>query len=69
MSDEKKYELKIDSENQTIQGVHIDNNEKFRAIRFVVASNYADGWRPSKEDVEHLRNYYDNPLSETQNDK
>lgn len=69
MSDEKKYELKIDSEKQTIQGVHIDNSEKFKAIRFVVESNYADGWRPSKEDVEHLRNYYDNPLSETQNDK
>ena len=50
--------LKIDNEAQTIQGVHIPNKNKFQLIRADTTSNYFEGWRPTKEDVHHLSDYF-----------
>lgn len=62
------YKLEIDNKEQTIQGIKISNSDKFQTVRFAVEANYFEGWKPSKEDIKFLCDYYDNPSPEDQAD-
>lgn len=57
----ERYQLDIDNEKQTIQGVKIANKAKFQAIRFVVENNWLEGWEPTQSDILDLCEEWDNP--------
>jgi transcriptional regulator with XRE-family HTH domain len=48
------YELAIDNEKQTIQGVKISDKTLFLQIRFVVESEHLEGWNPTPDDIKDL---------------
>lgn len=57
----ERYQLDIDNEKQTIQGVKIANKAKFQAIRFVVENNWLEDWEPTQSDILDLCEEWDNP--------
>lgn len=50
----ENYELLIDNEAQTIQGIKIPDRTLFLQIRFAVESEYLEGWEPAPADVKDL---------------
>ena len=52
--DDDDYELLIDRDNRTVQGVKIDDPEDFDIISFVVQNNALAGWKPTTSDVKML---------------
>lgn len=59
------YELRIDSREQTIQGVKIPDRTLFLQIRFVVESEHLEGWEPSPDDIRDLIYSADHPDPQT----
>jgi hypothetical protein len=55
------YELRIDNDAQTIQGVYIPDKVLFTQIRFVVENQHLEGWKPDKKDIEYLLDRAYNP--------
>lgn len=50
-----QYNLNIDDQKQTIQGVKIEDPKNYRSIKFVVKSNVMEGWQPDRSDIEDLK--------------
>ncbi len=65
MSIHDSYELQIDDEAQTIQGVRFDDVEDYRDIRFAVKNEVLEGWKPSKTDILWLKEKISHPDPET----
>ena len=55
------YELRIDNDAQTIQGVYSPDKVLFTQIRFVVENQHLEGWKPDKKDIEYLLDRAYNP--------
>lgn len=48
------YELQIDDENQTIQGIQISDQELYQQVKFAVVNNHLEGWQPTRDDILYL---------------
>ncbi|HAT53860.1 MAG TPA: XRE family transcriptional regulator [Lactobacillus sp.] len=49
------YQLMINDQKQTIQGVYIANKSDYMNIKFVVKSTAMEGWQPEAQDIRRLR--------------
>jgi hypothetical protein len=47
--------LEIDKSALTIMGVHFDNKNDFRGVWHALSTNMFEGWKPTKNDVLHLK--------------
>ena len=47
--------LDIDKEKMMIMGVIFDNKKVFKSVWFALSTNMIEGWHPTVEDVERLR--------------
>jgi hypothetical protein len=47
--------LEINKSELTIIGIQFDNRKDFRAVWHALSTNMFEGWRPSKDDVLHLK--------------
>ncbi|MBI0120811.1 hypothetical protein H3U50_03135 [Lactobacillus sp. M0398] len=57
----QSYNLEIDDETQTIQGVFIPDKEMYFEIRGVVEASHLEGWNPTKEDIQAVLDGVVNP--------
>lgn len=49
--------LDINQQNQTIMGVKFDTPTEFEGVWYALSSNIIEGYEPSVEDVEKLKDY------------
>ena len=47
--------LDVDKEKMMIMGVIFDNKKVFKSVWFALSTNMIEGWHPTVEDVERLR--------------
>ncbi|MDF7683793.1 XRE family transcriptional regulator [Lactobacillus sp. ESL0679] len=57
----KTYQLKINDDEQKIQGVYIPDKATYYQIRSVVEASHLEGWNPQPEDIQYLVNKAYNP--------
>ncbi|MBD5429518.1 helix-turn-helix transcriptional regulator [Lactobacillus sp.] len=48
------YQLQIEDDTQTIQGIVIPNLEIYQQIRFIIEAEHLEGWNPSPAEVNFL---------------
>ena len=51
----ENWQLKIDRDQKTIQGVHFEDNFEFQVVEFAVKNNVMEGWQPTRQDVLELK--------------
>lgn len=47
--------LDVNKEKMTIMGVFFDNRLLFKSVWYAISTNMIEGWEPTVEDVEKLR--------------
>ena len=47
--------LDVDTEKMMIMGVIFDNKKVFKSVWFALSTNMIEGWHPTVEDVERLK--------------
>ena len=47
--------LDVDKEKMMIMGVIFDNEKVFKSVWFALSTHMIEGWHPTVEDVERLR--------------
>ena len=47
--------LDVDKEKMMIMGVIFDNKKVFKSVWFALSTNMIEGWHPTVEDVERLK--------------
>ncbi|MCT3055772.1 XRE family transcriptional regulator [Leuconostoc citreum] len=57
------FELDVNDQKQTIQGVFISDSTQYKQIKFVVNSTVMEGWQPDVKDIERLKLEAANPNS------
>ena len=57
------FELDVNDQKQTIQGVFISDSTQYKQIKFVVNSTVMEGWEPDVKDIERLKLEAANPNS------
>ncbi|MEI3597805.1 MULTISPECIES: hypothetical protein [unclassified Oceanobacillus] len=49
--------LDVNKPQLTIMGVKFNNQEEFRGALYAISSNMIEGWQPTKQDVEQVKDY------------
>jgi len=55
--------IEVDEENLTIMGVQFPDSENFKAAKRGIGTNMFEGWVPTKEKIETIRDLLTNKIS------
>lgn len=53
----QELKLDVNKPQLTIMGVKFNNQKEFRCALYAISSNMIEGWRPTKQDIEQVKDY------------
>lgn len=53
----QELKLDVNKPQLTIMGVKFNNQKEFRGALYAISSNMMEGWEPTKQDIEQVKDY------------